>query len=119
MLQALEQAELITILASAGRPSAIRPGKPVFAPAFRRLVGDRVLSARLDVEGLAEQVKIEAAGIKGAEDELRLLGKLPKQPAELAERVGYLLKKVQVSQEKIERYEREAGEMKKVLQTQY
>jgi len=122
VLQALEQAELITIVAAPnGRPSAVKPGKPVFAPAFRLLRADRVLGARLDALLLAEQVKAETAAIRAAEEELRLLGELGRRSwsGELGARVEYLLKKLQASQAKIERFEREAGVAKGVLTTEY
>jgi hypothetical protein len=37
-LRSLEQAELITVEAQDGRPSAIRPGRPIYSHVFRRLV---------------------------------------------------------------------------------
>ncbi|KAI4276043.1 MAG: hypothetical protein L6R35_006236, partial [Caloplaca aegaea] len=49
-LRALEQAELIAIVSShGGRPHSIKPGKPVYAAAFRQLTADTVLAARLDL----------------------------------------------------------------------
>ena len=119
VLAALEQAELISIATENGRPSAIRPGRPVFRAAFRHLTRDRVLAARLDLDTLVELVKIESAGIEKAEGELQLLGGLPKQPSEMAPRVRYLLQKLQGSQVKIEKYERESAELKKILQKEY
>jgi hypothetical protein len=37
-LRSLERAELITVEAQDGRPSTIRPGRPVYSHVFRRLV---------------------------------------------------------------------------------
>jgi len=119
VLQALEQAELITIVSSNGRPTAIRPGKPVYQPAFRLLTQDKVLKARLDLAILSEQIKSENAGVAKYEDELKLLGKLPKQPWELSARTQWLLTKLQASQEKIEKYEAESSQLKKILTTEY
>jgi hypothetical protein len=49
-IRALEQAELITVVSSpSGRPSQIRPGKPIYHPAFKRLTGDKVLKSRVVV----------------------------------------------------------------------
>ncbi|KAL8741120.1 MAG: hypothetical protein Q9190_006237, partial [Brigantiaea leucoxantha] len=46
VLQALEQAELISIVSSSnGRPQVIKPGKPVYQAAFRQLTEDKVLKA--------------------------------------------------------------------------
>ena len=119
VLQALEQAELITILSSNGRPHSIKPGKPVYLPAFKRLSQDRVLSSRLDLTMLSEAIKSENASIDKCENELRLLAGLPKQPAELIPRIRWLLAKVAASQARVESLERESVKLKKVLQEEY
>ncbi|KAK4954774.1 mitochondrial escape protein 2 [Elasticomyces elasticus] len=118
-LQALEQAELISILSSNGRPQAIRPGKPVYQPAFRRLTEDRVLQARFDLALLNQSIAVESASIDKYEAELHLLGELPKQPVEVGARVNWLLAKLSASQAKIEAYEKETGALKKVLSSEY
>ena len=119
VLANLEQAELITIVSENGRPSAIRPGRPIYQAAFRQLTRDHVLSARLELDTLAELVKIESANIDKTETELRLLGELPKQPGELGPRIKYLLRKLQGSHAKVEQYEGESGELKKILQKEF
>jgi hypothetical protein len=118
-LQALEQAELISIVSANGRPQAIRPGKPVYTAAFRHLVADHVLQARLDLATLAELTKAEHAGIDKLEKELDVLSRLPKQPAELAARVRWLLGKVQAGHAKVEKYEAQSVGLKKVLQKEF
>ncbi|KAL1306503.1 hypothetical protein AAFC00_005198 [Neodothiora populina] len=118
-LQALEQAELITIQSSAGRPYAIKPGRPVYLPAFQQLVKDNVLRSRLDLAVLTESIKIENASVEAYERELHLLGELPKQPSEVTGRVQWLLEKLRISQDKIEKYEREAGGLKKTLMSEF
>jgi hypothetical protein len=118
-LQALEQSELITIVSSNGRPTAIKPGKPVYAAAFRLLTEDVVLKARLDLAILAQMIKMENSNIDKWEAELGLLGGLPKQPKELSNRVKWLLGKVAASQGKVEGYERESAGLKKVLSKNY
>ena len=116
ILHSLEQAELITILSSPnGRPYAVKPGKPVYQAAFKRLVEDKVLRARLDLGILGELVKIETATIEKCEQELKLLGELPGQPNEVKPRVKSLLSKIWVSQTKIEGFERESAGLKTVL----
>lgn len=119
VLQALEQAELITIVTFNGRSSSIRAAKPVYSAAFRQLMEDKVLSSRLDLALLAKQIKIESQTVESSENELKLIGKLPKQPAELTPRVQWLLGKLQASQEKIESYEMESAVLKKILSTQF
>ncbi|KAI9699385.1 MAG: mitochondrial escape protein 2 [Candelina mexicana] len=118
-LQALEQAEFISIVSSNGRPHSIKPGKPVYQAAFRLLTEDHVLKSRLDLAILSDLVKVETASIEKYEAELHLLAKLPKQPNELSSRIQWLLNKLQASQGRIEEYERESGNLKKVLKAEY
>lgn len=118
-LQALEQAELISIVSSNGRPYSIKPGKPVYQSAFKLLTEDTVLASRLELAILTEQIKAENASIAKTEDELHLLGELPKQPSELLSRTQWLLRRVQVSQAKIEGWEREVAVLKGVLMTDF
>ena len=118
-LQALEQAELITIVSSNGRPTSIKAGKPVYSAAFQRLIEDHVLKARLDLATLNELIKIETGGIEKVESELNLLGQLPNQPAQIRDRVVWLLGKLSASQSKVEQYEKESGGLKKVLQNEF
>lgn len=114
-LESLANAELITIKSHHGRPATIRAGKPVYQAAFNRLLDDAVVKARMDLAMLAELAKIEAKNIDKAEGELSVLGSLPSQPYETAERVNYLLAKLQGSQQKVVAYEKEMAGLKKVL----
>lgn len=93
-LQALEQAELIAIVSSNGRPTSIKPGKPVYKAAFQQLTEDHVLKAGLDLKILTELIKVETKGIEKFEEELGLLGGLPGQPREVRGRVRWLLGKL-------------------------
>jgi hypothetical protein len=120
VLRALEQAELISIVSGAnGRPSIIKPGKPVYHPAFKRLTEDKVLKSRLDLAILTHLTKIENATIDKCENELLLLSKLKNQPAQTAGRINYLLTKLMTSQNKVEKYETEIKGLKKVLGNEY
>lgn len=131
-LQALEQAELITITSSTnGRPSSIKPGRPIFAAAFERLIEDRVLTARMDLAILSQLVKIETQAIEKCEAELNLLaqlhgsgsgtggGRASLVVAELRPRVDWLLKKMGKAQMVVERYERESDLLKAVLKEEF
>ncbi|KAL8730089.1 MAG: hypothetical protein Q9166_004288 [cf. Caloplaca sp. 2 TL-2023] len=118
-LLALEQFELITIVSQNGRPHSIKPGKPVYQAAFKQLVADRVLKARLDLAVLNQLISIETKSIDKAEAELNLLGQLPGQPREVRGRVMYLLAKMQASQGKVERWEMEGKALKEVLAKEY
>ncbi len=93
-LQALEQAELISIISSNGRPTSIKPGKPVYSAAFKQLTEDHVLKARLDLAILSQLIKVETTGIDKYEAELSLLGNLPGQPREVQGRIRWLLGKL-------------------------
>ncbi|KAB8627219.1 hypothetical protein FH972_026052 [Carpinus fangiana] len=119
VLSALEQAELVSIVSSNGRPVAIKPGRPVFRAAFHLLAEDRVLRSRLDLAILQSAIKSESATIDKMEKELALLAELPKQPAEVLGRVKWLLSKIQTSQGAIEKAEAEAKTVKNVLMTEY
>ncbi|KAI5864282.1 RNA12 protein-domain-containing protein [Durotheca rogersii] len=115
-LEGLANAELITVNSVNGRPSSVTVGKPVYAAAFRLLLGDAVLAARLDLAVLAELAKGEAKKIDKAEAELALLATLPKQ---VASRVSYLRSKLEGAQNKVEEYEKEIARLKKVLASEY
>lgn len=118
-LRALEQAELITINSSNGRPHSIKPGKPVYQAAFRQLTEDKVLAARLDLAVLNQLIAMESKAIEKAEGELALLGELPGQGREVKDRVKWLLGKMQASQGKIEGYENDGTRLKRVLQEEF
>lgn len=116
VLEALSQAELISIKSHKGRPTSIKTGKPVYVAAFKMLAEDKVLRSRLDLALLGELSKIESKSIEKFENELVLLGNLPSQPGELRGRVGWLLGKVAASQTKVEKWEIEMATLKKALQ---
>ncbi|KAF2640681.1 escape protein-like protein 2 [Massarina eburnea CBS 473.64] len=115
-IRALEQAELISIVSSpSGRPSLIKPGKPVYCSAFKRLTQDRVLQSRLDLAILTDLVKVENATIDKCEGELLRLSEISGQPSLISGRVQYLLAKLAKSQRAVEGYEGEMVGLKKVL----
>ena len=115
-LRALEQAELISISSVNGFPHAIKPGRPVFHTVFKRLADNKTLSSRLDLLILARKISDQNKAIGAVEEELRLLGSLPKQPREVTPRVQWLLQKLHASQAKISQYEDQSGGLQKILQ---
>lgn len=119
VLQALEQADLISVTSANGRPKKIRPGKPVYLSAFQLLTEDQVLKARFDLSIISQTIKKENEGLQGLEQELDTLGKLPGTPAELKPRIKYLLGKAGATQERIVKLEEKAGRLKKILVEQY
>lgn len=116
-IQSLEQAELVSVIRINGRPSTIKPGKPVYTAAFRRLVDDDVLRCRLELRTLGQQIAAESANINKFEQELQVLSSLDKEPKEIKARVRWLLGNLVGSQGKIEKYEQQMGDLKKVLQS--
>lgn len=114
-LESLANAELITVRSHRGRPQTIQAGKPVYQAAFAALLHDPVLKARLDLAVLTELAKVEAKTIDKVENELSLLGSLPRQPRETTERINYLLNKLQTSHNKIAVFETDMAALKKVL----
>ncbi|OGM41969.1 putative RNA12 protein [Aspergillus bombycis] len=116
-LQALEQAELISIVSINGCPETVKPGKPVYRSVFKKLTENKTLSSRLDLEILSQLISKENKSIGKYEEELRLLGSLPKQPRELTSRIQWLLQKVYNSQNKISRYETESAFLQMILRS--
>ncbi|KAJ5641622.1 hypothetical protein N7490_005622 [Penicillium lividum] len=114
-LRALEQAELISIGTVKGFPRWIKPGKPVYTAAFQQLIENKTLEGRLDLLILGELINTENKSIGKYEEELQLLGSLPKYPWELQSRIEWLLSKLHGSQSKILQYEKESSKLKKML----
>ncbi|KAL7273090.1 mitochondrial escape protein 2 [Rhizina undulata] len=111
IIQALEHAEMISVVIENGRPYAIKPGKPVYHAAFGRLLEDNVLKARMDFISLQTLIKYEGTIIAKALEELAVLATLPKQPKG---RQDYLLAKVGDAQKRIDEME---GRMKGLKNT--
>jgi len=119
VLRALEQAEMISITSSNGRPMAIKPGKPVYLAAFKRLTEDDVLRSKLDLQIVAERIGWANEDIAKVEAELKLLGELPRQPVESLPRIKWLLGKLAASQARVSNLEAESAKLSKVLKEQY
>jgi hypothetical protein len=120
VLQALEQAELISVIPSKnGRPQTIRPGKPVYYAAFQLLTEDKVLQSRLDLAILSDFIKLENGSIAACESELKTLAELPAQPWQVSPRIQWLLKKISASQANVDKWEIEQAALKSVLKSEY
>lgn len=119
-LHELAQAELISIISSPeGRPSVIRPGRPVFSSAFRLIAEDKVFHAKMELGRLTFLSGEEKKNIEKAEEELSRLKELPApQLKEIESRIRYLIRKIAGSQRNIEVFEAKMGEMKKILQSE-
>ncbi|CCC13640.1 hypothetical protein SMACR_09367 [Sordaria macrospora] len=112
-LEALANAELITIKSANGMPMEIKAGKPVYQAAFQKLAGDDKVKARMDLLVLTELAKIETKNIEKVEQELVMLqGLMARRPGDVSERVEYLLEKMKGGQKKLRALEEETGVVK-------
>ncbi|KAJ2452634.1 mitochondrial escape protein 2 [Coemansia sp. RSA 2336] len=72
-LLGLAEAQLITMVYNHDRPARIRPGRPVYAAAFERILEDPGFACSMTVKMNKKFVDLETAKIRAAEDELALL----------------------------------------------
>lgn len=118
VLQALENAELIAISDTNGRPSAIKPGKPVYQAAFSYLAQDQALRSQMELSMYKQLIGIDAKSLEKCENELKLLQETNARPS-LTSRTQWLLNKCESSQRKIEEYENQIKLLKKTLASSY
>ncbi|KAK3948646.1 mitochondrial escape protein 2 [Pseudoneurospora amorphoporcata] len=115
-LEALANAELITIKSHNGMPTEIKAGKPVYQAAFQKLASDAQIKARMDLLVLTELAKIETKNLEKVEQELVMLqGLMARRPGDVSERVEYLLEKMKGGQKKLGVLEEEIGRVKGAL----
>ncbi|KAJ7771805.1 RNA12 protein-domain-containing protein [Mycena metata] len=121
-LRSLEHAELIAIGTHNGRPSTIRPGKPVYKYVFDRLVKDPIFQATQDIAYNEKLIASAESTVKACESELLTLKEIGTDGehwwggnSASSTRSRYLLSKMQASATKIEGLERKNTELKKVL----
>ncbi|KII88921.1 hypothetical protein PLICRDRAFT_590111 [Plicaturopsis crispa FD-325 SS-3] len=123
-LKAMEQAELISIGTQNGRPSTIRPGKPVFKYVFERLVRDPIFQASQDLVYNEKQIASAESTIATCEKELSLLAEIGGEERRLGwfggrgitgGRAAHLLEKMRVAEGKVQLLEKKNLELKRVL----
>jgi hypothetical protein len=73
----------------------------------------------MDYDVLNDSSKAEARSIEKVENELALLGSLPRQTAETAGRINFLLRKLEDSQAKITKWDKEMTTLKKLLSEEF
>ncbi|KAI0670636.1 RNA12 protein-domain-containing protein [Trametes maxima] len=121
-LRSMEHAELISIGTVNGRPSTIRPGKPVYKYVFERLVHDPTFQATQDIAFNEKVIASAEATVRACEDELLTLKDVDagtaswwgsKRAVEM--RANHLLRKMRAAQDKVEALERQNAQLKKVL----
>ncbi|KAJ8482266.1 hypothetical protein ONZ51_g5474 [Trametes cubensis] len=121
-LRNMEHAELISIGTINGRPSTIRPGKPVYKYVFERLVQDPTFQATQDIAFNEKVIASSNAIVQACETELVTLKDVDAGTSSwlgsnsaVEARASYLLKKMRAAQRKIDALERENAQLKKVL----
>ncbi|SJL04426.1 uncharacterized protein ARMOST_07792 [Armillaria ostoyae] len=123
-LRNMEHAELISIGTHLGRPSTIRPGKPIFKWVFQRLEKDAIFQATQDLAFNEKVIATAETNIKAYEQELSTLKDMGadtsfwynfSSSSVLSQRARYLLNKAKTAQTKVETLEKQNSLLKKTL----
>lgn len=127
-LRSMEHAELIAFGMKDGRPSTIRPGKPILRFVFERVVRDRLFEATQELAYNERQIAEAEAKIKGCENELVVLMDTVKKESEQRwwgwhlfgrsacwGRMRYVGDKLAVAERKLEALEKKNNEWKRVI----
>ncbi|KAI0079001.1 hypothetical protein K474DRAFT_1592893 [Panus rudis PR-1116 ss-1] len=121
-LRNMEHSELISIGTQNGRPSSIRPGKPVYRYVFERLVHDPVFNATQEMSINAKLIAAAETTIKACEDELLALNNIDQGTSHwwgpssaVKQRRDHLLKNMHAAESKIDTLEKQNAALKKVL----
>ncbi|KIM87636.1 hypothetical protein PILCRDRAFT_815213 [Piloderma croceum F 1598] len=120
-LRNMEHAELISINTYNGRPSSIRPGKPVYKYVFEQLVGDPIFQATQDIAFNEKVIASSESKIRVCEDELMRLKEIGADSSwwgskrASSERAAYLYSNMLAAERKIEVLEKRNAEFKKIL----
>ncbi|CAE6410859.1 unnamed protein product [Rhizoctonia solani] len=122
-LRNMETAELISIGTIDGRPTTIKPGKPVYKHVYRRLVEDHIFQAVQTINFNEKLIATSVSTIKACEDELTVLKNIGidlgssviSGKGATGARAGYLLDKMMQATLKVEKLEVENAKLKKVL----
>ncbi|GAA6009179.1 hypothetical protein JCM11491_005783 [Sporobolomyces phaffii] len=127
-LRALENAELISITHRDGRPSVIRPGRPVYRSAFSLLLSDPIFVSTLRYRQVTAQLAAASADLRAAQGELLDLSRLfvpdtgkwslgggSRTPREVEVRVKKTLDRMRGAEDKVEALATEKAELLKVF----
>ncbi|GAA5821571.1 hypothetical protein JCM10212_006519, partial [Sporobolomyces blumeae] len=127
-LRALETAEMISITHKEGRPSSIRPGRPVYRSAFALLLSDPIFCSTLDYRAVTSALASAQNDLKSSQADLIELSKLfvpetgrwtlgggSRTPREIEVRVKKTLEKMRGAEDKIDKLTAEKGRLLKVL----
>lgn len=100
-----------------GRPSTIKPGRPIYHAAFKYLTQDDILRHRLDLGIVREMINRENANIAKYENELHLMGDPEKYPSSAEWRMRSVASRLRDSHWKLENYESQRNDLVKFLKT--
>ncbi|CCO28883.1 Mitochondrial escape protein 2 [Rhizoctonia solani AG-1 IB] len=122
-LRNMETAELISIGTVDGRPTTIKPGKPVYKHVYQRLVEDHIFQAVQTINFNEKLIATSVSIIKACEDELTMLKNIGLDLGSsvisgrgaTGTRANYLLDKMMQATLKVEKLETENVKLKKVL----
>jgi len=121
-LRSMERAEMISVDTQNGRPSAIRPGRPIYRHVFQRLVDDPVFQASQDLASNTRLIDSAETTVRACEQELQVLrtigldtGRWWSGATAMGIRAKYLMDKMANAQGTLEKLEKHNGELKKVL----
>ncbi|KAL7753995.1 mitochondrial escape protein 2 [Sorochytrium milnesiophthora] len=117
-IRAMERAELITLAFHNGRPVSIRPNKPLYLTAIRRMISDERFTASMDSLLLKTLLEAETAKLLKTEEEVYKIRKAysasrDREPAEMLRRMEFLLSQLSDSQNKIETFTAQMKETSK------
>ncbi|KIP10314.1 hypothetical protein PHLGIDRAFT_28547 [Phlebiopsis gigantea 11061_1 CR5-6] len=121
-LREMEHAELIAINTQNGRPSSIKPGKPVYRYVFEKLVHDPIFQASQEITYNQKIIASNEVIVKACEEELMTLKEVEAGTSHwwgsrraVSTRGEYLLRKMRAAVEKIEALEKQNAALKKTL----
>lgn len=127
-LRALETASLVSIQHINGRPSIIKPGKPVYRAACDLLLHDDPFRAAIEYRTAVAGISSAKASVASAQAELIELSKLftgdqgkwafgggSRVPKEVELRVGQLLEQMRTGEEKAEKLGKEKSRLLQIL----
>ncbi|EKM55740.1 uncharacterized protein PHACADRAFT_195790 [Phanerochaete carnosa HHB-10118-sp] len=121
-LREMERAEFIAINIQDGRPTNIKPGKPVYRLVFEKLVQDSVFAAIQDIAYNQKIIVSNEATVRACEEELMTLKEVEAGTSHwwgsrkaVSSRGEYLLKKMRAAVEKIEALEKQNAVLKRTL----
>lgn len=107
-----------------GRPTTMRPGKPVFRSVFERVVNDKIFEATQEIAYNEKQITELEGKIRGYEGELTTLTDMMHKERQMTwlwgshacrSRANYVGKKLAAAGRKVETLERKNEQLKRVL----